>query len=96
MLKFEFFKIGSVTIEKLVLFHKENKTKIKQRMKLYREKNKDSLREQNRLYREKNKDSIREKAKITYTCACGSTLTKAKRRSHERSKKHLKYIESIK
>jgi hypothetical protein len=47
---------------------------------------------QKREYCQKNKEKISAKKKETYTCECGSTLTKAKKKRHEQSKKHLSFF----
>jgi hypothetical protein len=44
------------------------------------------------IYYKKNREKILAKRKETYTCSCGSTLTKAKKKRHEQSKKHQIFI----
>lgn len=43
-----------------------------------------------------NKEEINEKKKVKYTCECGSTLTLQHKARHEKSQKHIDYINSKK
>ena len=50
-----------------------------------------------KLYRENNKDIIKERKTINdvdIICECGSITKKYKKKRHENSKKHLKFIEN--
>ena len=42
----------------------------------------------------KKEEYIKEKRKEKYICSCGSECLKSVMNQHERSKKHLKYLES--
>jgi len=56
--------------------------------KEYYEANKEKILEKQKEYYEANKEKISEK----YTCECGSTLTIGKKSRHEKTKKHLKFL----
>jgi len=71
-----------------------NKNKILERNKKYRENNKNKTLERNKQYYEDNKNKILERMKIKYTCVCGSCICKGDKAKHERSKKHIKFLES--
>ena len=47
------------------------------------------------IYREKNKEKINEKGKEKITCDCGSEVRKKDIRRHEKTKKHIAYMESL-
>jgi hypothetical protein len=46
----------------------------------------------NQEHHQKYKDKIKERKREKYTCNCGSLLCKAEKARHERSQKHLSYI----
>ena len=79
-----------------------NKEKINERKKQYYENNKEKAKEKAKEYYEKNKEKVKEyyennkeKIKQKINCKCGSIINKIKKKRHERSKKHLKYIKKI-
>jgi len=43
----------------------------------------------------KNKDKISEKCKIKMHCVCGSEFRIVDKSSHNRTKKHISYIENL-
>ena len=43
----------------------------------------------------KKEEYIKEKRKEKYICSCGSECLKSVMNQHKKSKKHLKYLESI-
>jgi len=63
----------------------------KEKKKKYYEDNKEKIKN----YYEDNKEQINERAKQKIKCQCGTYVTKRHIRRHERSKKHLKYLESL-
>ena len=81
-----------VITEKMKEYYEKNKVLIVERGKKYREKNKVALAEKKKKYYEKNKVALAEKRKETYTCGCGSTITKTNKPTHEKSKKHMKFL----
>lgn len=78
-------------------YRETNEDKIKLRKQLYYQKNKEKNKEifklRGKKYREKNKEKINLKAKEKYTCDCGSTIRKSDKTRHNKTKKHLKFIE---
>lgn len=75
-------------------YRKTNKEKLSGKKKEWYEDNKEKVLEQHKQYRQKNKERISEQSKIKYTCICGSNLCKRDKTRHERSKKHIKFINS--
>ena len=49
------------------------------------------LKQRAKEYYEKNKDKINQK----YKCPCGSVYMKRRKTPHEKTKKHLKYLNNI-
>ena len=92
-------------------YYENNKSKIKEQNKIYRDKNKEKQKEYQKQYSKdykgKNKEKIKNdnkeyyeriKNKLTekHNCPCGSCIQKREIRNHEKSKKHLAYLESLK
>ena len=71
-----------------------NNEKLKIYWKQHRKENKEHLQQVKKNYRENNKEVIKEHCKIIYECSCGSLIRHVEKARHERSKKHLKYLES--
>ena len=74
--------------DKILKYHKEYYENNKDKNKEYRENNKDKIKQ----YYEDNKNKILEQGKIKMTCECGSICRKAYKARHERTKKHLNFI----
>lgn len=72
-------------------YYNDNKDKIKILNREYKNNNKDKIAERNKIYRQKNMDKKKEK----YTCECGSELTLCKKSRHEKSIKHMNYINNL-
>jgi len=72
-------------------YYQNNKDKILD----YYQKNKDKLIEQNKNYREKNRDKILEYNNEKFNCECGGKYTRCHKARHERSKKHINYINNL-
>lgn len=69
---------------------------MKESQKEYYEKNKlEQIQKVSANY-EKKKDEINEKRKIKYTCECGTTLRRADKACHNKTKHHKQYINNIK
>lgn len=47
-------------------------------------------------YREVNKEKIKQKKNEKNICVCGSCYTKSNQSKHEKTKKHIQYMESQK
>jgi hypothetical protein len=73
--------------------YETNKEHINEYQKQYREANKEELKEYIKEYYEANKEKIAEKRSQKYTCECGGRYTHKNKIIHEKSKKHLAYIE---
>jgi hypothetical protein len=76
--------------------YQKNKDEILARNKKYREEHKDEISARKKKIYQKNKEKISEKSKEKYTCVCGSNIRKSEKSCHEKSKKHIKYINSLK
>jgi len=80
--------------EKIKEYYQDNKETLLQKQKEYNEANKEKKKEYMKEYKEANKEVILQKAKIKYTCDCGSELRKDHITRHERSMKHIAFINS--
>ena len=63
--------------------------------KEYQNDNREKILQKHRDYYEKNKERIAEKDMVKITCKCGSIYRRSDKSRHEKSKKHLKYLDSI-
>ena len=77
-------------------YRENNKEKRKENAKKYNENNKEIIKEKNKKYYENNKQIILEKNKEKYKCICGSEILKAVKARHERSIKHISFINNNK
>ena len=75
-------------------YYKNNRNKILEYQSEYRENNRNKISEYMIQYAKANKDKISERKKIKYTCICGSCICKSDKARHERSNKHIKFLES--
>ena len=82
-------------IEKVKEYNIINKDKISERKKRYIETHNEENKEYRKNYYEKNKDKIQEQQKKEYICICGSVIHQIEKSRHEKSKKHLKYLETL-
>ena len=80
-------------------YYNDNKEKLKKDKKEYYQNNKEAIkeyRENNKEYskewRENNKEIISEKQKKKITCECGCIITKGALIRHNKSKKHIKFL----
>jgi hypothetical protein len=80
-------------------YREANKIKIKEynearknEMKEYREVNKNKLKEYRKEWYEANKNEINDKRKEKYECGCGMKLARGNKSDHEKTKKHLLFI----
>lgn len=72
--------------------YQRNKERYRQRKKEYYQENKEHITQQKKEYNETNKEKIRERRNKKVTCECGCTYTRSNKVNHERSKKHIKFI----
>ena len=81
-------------IEKQKLYIQQNRSQISEKDKIRYQKNKDIISKKGKIYRDANKDKILEYRKRKYTCCCGSTLRIDGKKDHEKSTKHLQFIQN--
>ena len=77
--------------EEIKKYYQNHKKEIK---KYYQNHKKEKI-EYSKQYHEKHKEKISEKRKIKITCCCGSIVRKSDKIKHEKSKKHIKYIDTL-
>lgn len=88
-------------------YYNNNSDKIKDYQKKYRKENVEKLKEyennrpnkeeraqKQKEYYYKNKQRVLQRVKQKITCICGSTICKGDIRKHERSQKHIQFIQS--
>ena len=63
--------------------------------KQYYQDTKEEILEYQKHYHQNNKATILERKKKKYNCQCGGKFTHGNRVSHQKTKKHMKYLESI-
>ena len=76
-------------------FYHSHKEEVLEKMKEYREENKDKIKERKSKYREENKEKIKEEKSIQITCDCGCIVSKGHLSRHNKSIKHLKYLDTL-
>jgi hypothetical protein len=83
--RFEYYEKNKERIYKRQAeYYEKNKERIYKRQAEYKRNNKERRAE----YYQKNKEKMNEKA----TCMCGSSVSRAGKYQHERTKKHLKWL----
>jgi hypothetical protein len=73
-------------------YYEENKEQILEYKKEYYEENKEQILEYKKEYYKKNKEKNFEKIKEKFTCDCGGKYTRVNKSAHEKTKKHLIYV----
>ena len=85
--------------ERLQIAHKEYYEKNKEACldwcKKYYSENNERIKERVHNYAKNNKDKIKERNARPYTCECGITLTIQHKLRHEKSKKHIDYVNTL-
>ena len=81
--------VAGRTIEE---WKEDNKEHYQHMRKEYSIKNKEYICNKTKEYYQKNRDSILEKRKIKVECNCGASITKDRLRLHERSKRHIAFM----
>ena len=87
-------KNKDVISKKQKVYYQKNKDNLLEKDKIRYEKNKDIILEKKKIYYEENRDIISEKRKQKYTCCCGSNICITEKSRHEKTKKHIGYIQS--
>jgi len=92
------------------LYQEANKEELSEKHKIYGELNKQSISEKKKNYRktnneymclkdkenyEKNKDKIKMRNNQICNCDCGSFFKNSNFQNHKKSKKHIKYIDTL-
>lgn len=62
----------------------------------YRQANRERIAQREKEYREANREKIAQKKAEKVKCNCGSVINRGGLSEHRRTKKHMKYLESIK
>jgi hypothetical protein len=83
-------------LDKRKEYYKNNKNEILEYNKEYNKINKNKISNQKKEYRKINKDKILEYNKKKVTCECGCIINKQSLLRHQRSKKHINLLNSIK
>ena len=73
-------------------YYLKNKEEIKEEIKQYKEDNKEKILRKKKEYYEENKPEILQKMAIKINCVCGSFSCKGNLSRHEKSKKHIEFI----
>ena len=73
----------------------DNAAAINERNKQYYQDNEMAIKERHKQYRLDNAATILEKKNKKYNCGCGGKYTHVNTLLHKKTKKHLKYLESI-
>ena len=76
-------------------YREDNKEKISNTHKIYYEKHKETLINKQKKYYQNNKDIINKKQREKFICACGGKYARAHISTHKKTKKHMKYVESL-
>jgi hypothetical protein len=76
-------------------YRNDNKETIKLQVKEYYEKHKELIIEQNKTNYKNKKEIIKKQRKEKILCLCGKEFRKSDKIRHERSKKHLNYLEQL-
>jgi hypothetical protein len=76
------------------IYRENNKDKIKEYFKEYHLKNQEKKRNMAKEHYEKNKDKILEQQRKKIECTCGIIYNNSNKAKHEKSKKHIDFINS--
>jgi hypothetical protein len=66
----------------------------KEQKLIYNSINKDKIKDNKAKYYIENKEKISEKGKIKFTCECGTISRSSDKAKHNKSKKHIEYLNS--
>ena len=72
----------------------QNKEHILELKKQWNEKNKEKIKEYKKKWYDDNKERYKEQNKQKTTCECGSVFRKSDKAQHERTKKHIQFMET--
>ena len=88
-------KYRDIIKEKTKKYYEEHKEYFKEKRTLYYEENKELLAKNKKIYREKNKEKLLEISKQKYTCICGTTSCIKGKRRHEKTLKHINFVNNV-
>jgi len=77
------------------IYRHENSEKIKEKLKEHYHNNIEKYREKGREYYQANTKKISEYRQEKITCECGAVICRIGKARHERSNKHINYINSL-
>jgi hypothetical protein len=77
-------------------YYEKNKEQIKERQKEYKNKHTDEILQRMKVYYLKNQERIKEKQVQKLMCECGKQYTYCNKLRHQKSKHHIKFLESQK
>lgn len=90
-----------ILLQKKKLYYNKNKNQIIEYQKKYRDENKEIIKQKYKQYYQKNKEKIKERDKQYYQknsekikCECGSIIVKIHLKIHNKTKKHINYVNS--
>jgi len=75
-------------------YRQDNKERLNEISRQYHQDNKEQIQQQSRQYREDNKEQIQQQQKQKFSCECGGKYTYQNKKQHEKTIKHLNYINS--
>lgn len=86
--------------EKHKIYRDNNKDKIKEQRKIYIDNNKDKVKEQSKKWSDNNKDKVKLynsniNKHIKCVCECGGKYTNKHKSTHEKTQKHIKFIQDF-
>jgi hypothetical protein len=94
--KSEYYNNNKDTIKATrAIFYNNNKKDISNRCKIYYDSNKESIKKRSNAYYHANKKKVLETAQRKVVCECGRTVQRGNLSAHKRTKKHIKYIQSL-
>jgi hypothetical protein len=74
-------------------FYQQNKTDILKKQKEYKDSNREHILQKNLKYYQNNKNTILDQRKESFICVCGTSYTKYHKARHEKTKKHIQFME---
>lgn len=77
------------------VYYIDNNDKVKLKKKEYYQRKKESILDYQKMYRDKNVEAINKLKAEKNLCMCGSEITNSNKSRHEKSVKHMKYLNSL-